>query len=122
VRLSDEISKDLRAPFASDDLVGHVCVSAFSAGELKKANRKIDRAGDEVALANLVSGFLGEEAQDFAHHSIRLVGLKKKLRVGGAIEDYQLLRFRGFFELRANAWKAWSVIVGVVSRDNIEAG
>ena len=29
VSLSDEISKGLRAPFASDDLVGHVCVLHF---------------------------------------------------------------------------------------------
>jgi hypothetical protein len=46
-----------------------------------------------------------------------LIGLKEKLRVGGAVEKDQLLWFRSFLELAANGGEARTIVVGVFASD-----
>jgi len=50
-----------------------------------------------------LGSLLGKEPQDFAHHALSLVGREDELRVRGAFQDDQFLRFRRFLIEFANS-------------------
>ena len=63
-----------------------------------------------------------KESQDLAHDALSLIRLKKVLRVRRAIEDDQLLGFRGFLMLLANPGKSRSIGACVVAGHDEQCG
>ena len=52
------------------------------------------------------------------HNALALIRLEEVLRMGGAVKDDQLFRFRGFFIIRTNLWQPRPVAAGVIARYN----